>query len=193
MRKDGSLVTESLWPANFLGLPTRWTHPHNQSMLTSTTPDGSLFRINRDVSVPRNRAQRIFASGKRRPRFFPKRSTAPFVGTSCPLYFTTRPRGFRLWELRGRDTAANNSEAARESTSSELISVRGCSSKKVLRDRKNEGQAIVIKYFFFSWFSLPQILDHFPEKLVFTKSAFDPDLEFLIPPEVDLIIPKIYF
>jgi hypothetical protein len=58
---------------------------------------------------------------------------------------------------------------------------------------KKKGQAIVIKYFFSV--SLDriffQILDHFPEKLVFTKSAFDPDLEFLIPPEVDLIIPKI--
>ncbi len=41
-----------------------------------------------------------------------------------------------------------------------------------------------------------QPLDHVPEKLVFTKLVFDPDLGFFYvcfdhPPEVDLFIPKI--
>jgi len=61
--------------------------------------------------------------------------------------------------------------------------------------RKNEGQAIVIKYFFFLDLVFLQILDHFPEKLVFTKLVFDLDLEFFYarfnhPLEVDLTIPK---
>jgi len=46
--------------------------------------------------------------------------------------------------------------------------------------KKNEGQAIVIKYLFCTFLDqlCLQPLDHFPGKLVFTKLVFDPDLEF---------------
>lgn len=108
-------------------------HIHFFRVLRACSDFNSRKRL---VSDPLKRAHRMTASGKIRWRFFPKSNTAPKEGMSFPPWLTTRPSVLRMDSVNFLDTASKNTEAARKSTSSELISEQGCSSKEILRARR---------------------------------------------------------
>jgi len=100
------------------------------------------------------------ASGKIRWRFFPKSNTAPKVGISFPPWLTTRQSVLLIEGVNFLDTYAKNSEAARKSISSEFISVQGCSSKEIFRDKRANpiGEGVRETLLFLQWVGQPDYL-----------------------------------